>query len=343
MTAFWLNVIWMMAEQLCWEKSQGNLELYFAAPMNIMSILLGMAVGGFVMSSTRAVAVLVIATLVFGVTFNVDQWGLLIAVFFLTLAALYGLGMMLASLFLLWGREAFHLTHLLIEPVYFVSGLNFPVGRLGAIGVARDRDDPARRRASTRCASSCSPAQPYITGTPSPEVEALILVAMTVVFCRARALDAPPHRADGPQPRQPVGPLAMSAITPDRATLDPTGPGPLFEPGRFDPARTEGAGVADTVRNLRTAAFLGWHMEANWTDPMLFFIYTVAKPIASLLLLVLMLTIIGRRHRGQRRDRPDVRRPRPRAVGDARRRGSRASPGPSSRTASATGCSSTCT
>ena len=37
MTAFWLNVIWMMAQQLWWEKSQGNLELYFAAPMNFMS------------------------------------------------------------------------------------------------------------------------------------------------------------------------------------------------------------------------------------------------------------------------------------------------------------------
>ena len=46
MTAFWLNVIWMMASQLWWEKSQGNLELYFAAPMSIMSVLFGMAVGG---------------------------------------------------------------------------------------------------------------------------------------------------------------------------------------------------------------------------------------------------------------------------------------------------------
>ena len=62
MTAFWLNVIWMMASQLYWEKSQGNLELYFAAPMNIMAVLFGMAVGGLVMSSTRAAVVLVIAT-----------------------------------------------------------------------------------------------------------------------------------------------------------------------------------------------------------------------------------------------------------------------------------------
>ena len=46
MTAFWLNVIWMMAAQLYWEKDQGNLDLYFTAPINLMSVLLGMAVGG---------------------------------------------------------------------------------------------------------------------------------------------------------------------------------------------------------------------------------------------------------------------------------------------------------
>ena len=111
MAAFWLNVVWMMAAQLYWEKDQGNLELYFAAPMNMMAILLGMAIGGLIMSSTRALAILVVSTLVFGVTFAVQQWGLLLAVFFLTLAALYGLGMVLASLFLLWGREAWHLTN----------------------------------------------------------------------------------------------------------------------------------------------------------------------------------------------------------------------------------------
>jgi len=123
MTAFWLNVIWMMAQQLWWEKSQGNLELYFAAPMHIMAVLFGMAFGGFVMSSTRAAAVLVIATTLYGVTFSIDQWALLIGVFLLTLAALYGLGMMLASLFLMWGREAWHLTQGMIEPAHMPAGI----------------------------------------------------------------------------------------------------------------------------------------------------------------------------------------------------------------------------
>jgi ABC-2 type transport system permease protein len=181
MTAFWLNVIWMMAQQLWWEKSQGNLELYFAAPMNIMSVLFGMAVGGFVMSSTRAAAVLVIATTLYGVSFAIDQWVLLIAVFFLTLAALYGLGMVLASLFLMWGREAWHLTQLLVEPVYFVSGMSFPVGRLGIVGSLAISTLPLAVGLDAMRQLAFADAA-YPLGTPSPQIEALILVAMTVLF-----------------------------------------------------------------------------------------------------------------------------------------------------------------
>jgi len=184
MTAFWLNIIWMMASQLWWEKSQGNLELYFAAPGSIMSVLFGMAVGGMVMSSTRAVVVLVIATLIFGVQFAVDQWLLLLAVFFLTLVALYGLGMMLASLFLMWGREAFHLTQLLTEPVYFVSGLNFPVASLGFLGALALATLPLAVGLDAMRQLAFVGSE-FPVGTPSPEAEALILVAMTVVFLAA--------------------------------------------------------------------------------------------------------------------------------------------------------------
>ena len=82
----------------------------------------------------------------------------------------------------------------------------------------------------------------------------------------------------------------MSALTPDRG---PLATHPEADAGRFDPARAEGAGVADTLRNLRTALLLGWRVESNWTDPVLFAIYTIVKPVASLLLLVVMIDIIG--------------------------------------------------
>ena len=61
----------------------------------------------------------------------------------------------------------------------------------------------------------------------------------------------------------------------------------------FDPARVEPAGAGDTLRAFRTAALLGWRVESNWTDPALFFIYTIARPIASLLLFVVMIQIVG--------------------------------------------------
>ncbi len=63
--------------------------------------------------------------------------------------------------------------------------------------------------------------------------------------------------------------------------------------GGFDPARTRGRGVADLMRAFSTATRLGWQMEANWTDPVLFFIYSVAKPISSALIFVVMIDVIG--------------------------------------------------
>jgi ABC-2 type transport system permease protein len=181
MSAFWLNVVWMMASQLYWEKSQGNLELYFAAPMHMMAVLLGMALGGLAMTSIRAIAVLVVASLVFGVQFDVDRWLLLLLVFGLTMTALYGLGMMLASLFLLWSREAWNLSNLMIEPIWFVSGLNFPVGRLGMLGALAIGTIPFAVGLDA-IRQLVFADQAALMGTPPPEVEALILVGMTVVF-----------------------------------------------------------------------------------------------------------------------------------------------------------------
>jgi ABC-2 type transport system permease protein len=52
-------------------------------------------------------------------------------------------------------------------------------------------------------------------------------------------------------------------------------------------------GRGDTLRSFVTAVRLGWQMEANWTDPLLFFIYSVAKPVAAALILVVMLQVVG--------------------------------------------------
>jgi ABC-2 type transport system permease protein len=63
--------------------------------------------------------------------------------------------------------------------------------------------------------------------------------------------------------------------------------------GGFDPSRTADPGSAAAWRGFRAAVRLGWQMEANWTDPFLFFIYSVAKPVSAALILVVMLGIIA--------------------------------------------------
>jgi ABC-2 type transport system permease protein len=127
MTTFWMNVLWGMGAQLYWERDSGNLELYVMSPAPMMGILTGMALGGMMTTLVRASAITVAGILMFDVAIQPTSWYLLGLVFLLTLGALYGLGMMFASLFLLWGREAWHLVNLLQEPVFLLSGTNFPV------------------------------------------------------------------------------------------------------------------------------------------------------------------------------------------------------------------------
>jgi len=49
---------------------------------------------------------------------------------------------------------------------------------------------------------------------------------------------------------------------------------------------------SDLLRSFRTATWLGWQIESNWTDPFLFAIYSVVKPLASAAILVVMYSII---------------------------------------------------
>jgi ABC-2 type transport system permease protein len=135
MTAYWLNVLWSMAAQFYWEKETGNLELYIIAPTSLMAILLGMAIGGIVFSTVRALAVMTLGLLIFRVEVSIVSVPQLLGVFLLTLVALYGLGMLFSSLFLLYGRQASHLSNLLQEPIFLVSGFYFPVRALG-FGIA---------------------------------------------------------------------------------------------------------------------------------------------------------------------------------------------------------------
>jgi ABC-2 type transport system permease protein len=130
MTAFWMNILWGMSSQLYWEKETANLGLYIMSPAPMMAILLGMAFGGLISTTLRAAIVILIGSLVFGVHYVISSFISLVFVFFLSMVALYGMGMMMASLFLLFGREAWHLSNLAQEPIYLASGFYFPIKNL---------------------------------------------------------------------------------------------------------------------------------------------------------------------------------------------------------------------
>lgn len=131
MTAYWLNVLWSMASQFYWEKQEGQLELFFLAPISRMAILAGMALGGMFMASARAIGTLALGAWLFHVPLAAEHPFLALGTFLLTLVALYGLGMVMASVFMMYGRDAFNLINLLQDPVYLASGFYFPVKALG--------------------------------------------------------------------------------------------------------------------------------------------------------------------------------------------------------------------
>jgi ABC-2 type transport system permease protein len=97
------------------------------APNSMTAILLGMALGGMFATTLRAAAVILVGSVLFQVQYSIVSLPELLAVFALAITALYGMGMMLASLFLLLGREAWHLSNLGQEPVFLLSGFYFPV------------------------------------------------------------------------------------------------------------------------------------------------------------------------------------------------------------------------
>ena len=130
MTAFWMNVLWSMSSQLYWEKEMGNLALYVMAPNSMMAILLGMELGGLVATTLRALVITLLGSWLFQISYQVTRFWPLFLVFTLAMIALYGMGMLFASLFLLLSREAWHLSNLAQEPVYLFSGFYFPIKNL---------------------------------------------------------------------------------------------------------------------------------------------------------------------------------------------------------------------
>lgn len=186
MIAFWMNVLWSMSSQLYWEKEQGNLALYIISPSSMMAILLGMALGGLLATTLRALVIIIVGSVLFKVDYAVSSFAQLFFVFFLTMIALYGLGMMAASLYLLLSREAWHISNLAQEPVYLFSGFYFPIRNFGFWISAAASFIPLTlgMDAMRQLVFATGPSLGFL----SVRVEIIILLILSIVFLFAARL-----------------------------------------------------------------------------------------------------------------------------------------------------------
>ena len=180
MGAFWLNVMWGMASQFFWERQMGNLALYIIAPTSMMAILMGMAIGGIFIAGLRAVLIVLIASVVFHITYAVTNATMLMLAFVLTLAALYAMGMMFSSLFLMFGREVRHMMELFGDPAFLLTGTYFPVRSLNVwLASAASLIPLTLGLDAMRQLMFPNGAR---LGFLSPDVEVSALIALTAVF-----------------------------------------------------------------------------------------------------------------------------------------------------------------
>lgn len=70
------------------------------------------------------------------------------------------------------------------------------------------------------------------------------------------------------------------------------------EPGVAARAAVPDSEVRRWWRVLRVSYWLGWQIETNWTDPLLFFIYSLAKPLGGVLILVFMYFVVAQGRSG---------------------------------------------
>ena len=50
---------------------------------------------------------------------------------------------------------------------------------------------------------------------------------------------------------------------------------------------------SESWRSFRMATWLGWQIESNWTDPFLFAVYSIVKPLSGAAILVVMYAVIS--------------------------------------------------
>jgi ABC-2 type transport system permease protein len=115
-----------VARRLREEQLTGTLEAIAGQPLRDAELALGLAGYPFLFSGVRAIAYLVVAGLLFGVSFSETDWLGLVAVLISSSAFVIGLGLVIAA-FVLLIKRAESIAALITFGLAFLGGAFFPV------------------------------------------------------------------------------------------------------------------------------------------------------------------------------------------------------------------------
>lgn len=130
---FWTTMLWSMSDQLFRDRDMGLLETYIRAPASRAALLIGMGIGDALIALIRSLFLIIISLVIWQVSLTPVYPLLVPLIFLLTLSGVYTLGMIACSLFLFFGRAAWHIVNIFEEPVYLITGVYFPVISLGRL------------------------------------------------------------------------------------------------------------------------------------------------------------------------------------------------------------------
>jgi len=121
--------IWSVGNNFRWEQFSGTLEPLFVTPVPRISILVGAAFSDTLQCTFSACVLLVISSMLFGVTYAFTMVAPIVVMLTMMVFALYGFSFLIAGLILVF-KDPSVLTELISNITYVLSPITYPIQAL---------------------------------------------------------------------------------------------------------------------------------------------------------------------------------------------------------------------
>lgn len=121
--------IWSVGNNFRWEQFSGTLEPLFVTPVPRISILVGAAFSDTLQCTFSATILLIISSLVFGVTYAITMVAPIVVMLIMMVFGLYGFSFLIAGLILVF-KDPSVLTELISNITYVLSPITYPLQAL---------------------------------------------------------------------------------------------------------------------------------------------------------------------------------------------------------------------